>query len=46
LRTKEHLNQPEWTPSGITVTAESAVAEIAWPTDGAPHRFLQVERVP
>lgn len=46
LRTKDALDQPTWVPAAASITANGALAELIWPFDEAPHRFLQVERMP
>ncbi|MGE3311553.1 MAG: lamin tail domain-containing protein [Limisphaerales bacterium] len=45
LRAKNDLNQATWTPSVSTITADSLTTELVWPADGAPQRFVQVERI-
>jgi hypothetical protein len=46
LRTSENLNQPAWTPATVTGSASTTLGELAWPADGAPQRYFQVEHLP
>lgn len=46
LRSKDDLNQSNWTPSATVVTAQGPVTEMSWPADEGSQRFIQVERVP
>ncbi len=46
LRAKEDLNQPTWMAASAITIAESSQAELEWPADGAPQRYVQVERQP